>query len=98
VDSGRYDFNMVNYKLLKKKDRDQEEHFCVLGRTADIINVSGRRVSTMEIESAVISAKGVVEITVIGVLDHIKGITPITFVTLQRGIELNENLEKSIKD
>jgi acetyl-CoA synthetase len=63
--------------------RDNDGHIWVLSRTDDVINVSGHRISTMEIESAVMEVNGVVESAVIGAPDEVKGMMPVVFVTVR---------------
>jgi len=63
--------------------RDKDGHFWVVGRTDDVINVAGHRLSTMEIESAIMECEGVAETAVIGVPDAVKGSIPVAFIMLQ---------------
>lgn len=63
---------------------DLDGHMWVLGRVDDVINVSGHRLSTMEMESALLEVEGVSEAAVIGVADNIKGMVPVAFVTMNR--------------
>jgi acetyl-CoA synthetase len=63
---------------------DLDGHIWVLGRVDDVINVSGHRLSTMEMESALLEVEGVSEAAVIGVADNIKGMVPVAFVTVNR--------------
>ncbi len=60
--------------------RDQDGHFWVLGRLDDVINVAGHRLSTMEIENAILTCGEVSEAAVIGIPDPIKGLVPAAFV------------------
>lgn len=59
---------------------DEDGHFWVVGRSDDAFNVAGHRLSTMEMESAVLEVKGVAEAAVIGIPDKIKGEVPLVFV------------------
>jgi len=59
---------------------DKDGHFWVVGRSDDAFNVAGHRLSTMEMESAVLEVKGVSETAVIGIPDDIKGEVPLVFV------------------
>ncbi|HXM10395.1 MAG TPA: acetate--CoA ligase [Terriglobales bacterium] len=63
--------------------RDEDGHFWVVGRTDDVINVAGHRLSTMEIESAIMECEGVAETAVVGVPDELKGSIPVAFILLQ---------------
>jgi acetyl-CoA synthetase len=63
--------------------KDNDGHFWVIGRSDDVINVAGHRLSTMEIESAITGCDGVTEAAVIGMPDELKGATPVAFVILR---------------
>ena len=65
--------------------RDDDGHFWVIGRVDDVINVAGHRLSTMEMESAIMECGGVAEVAVVGAPDAIKGLVPAAFVTLKAG-------------
>ena len=64
---------------------DEDGHIWVVGRVDGVINVAAHRLSTMEMESALIALPGVAEAAVIGVDDDTKGQVPVAFVTLARG-------------
>ncbi len=64
---------------------DDDGHVWVVGRVDGVINVSGHRLSTMEMESALLSLPGVGEAAVVGVEDRTKGQVPVGFVTLTQG-------------
>ncbi|NSL50799.1 acetate--CoA ligase [Calidifontibacillus erzurumensis] len=61
---------------------DEDGYVWVVGRSDDAFNVAGHRLSTMEIESAVLECEGVAEAAVIGVPDEIKGEVPLVFARL----------------
>ena len=63
--------------------RDEEGYFWVMGRVDDVINVSGHRLGTMEIESALVSHPMVAEAAVVGRPDDLKGEAIAAFVTLE---------------
>jgi acetyl-CoA synthetase len=65
--------------------RDEEGYFWLLGRVDDVMNVSGHRISTMEVESALVDHPDVAEAAVIGRKDEIKGEAIAAFVTLKEG-------------
>jgi len=65
--------------------RDADGYFWVMGRVDDVINVSGHRLGTMEIESALVSHPAVAEAAVVGVPDDLKGEGIVAFVTLEAG-------------
>jgi acetyl-CoA synthetase len=67
--------------------RDRDGYFWLLGRVDDVMNVSGHRVSTMEVESALVDHKSVAEAAVIGKTHDIKGQAIAAFVTVKGGIE-----------
>ncbi len=65
--------------------RDAEGNYWVMGRVDDVLNVSGHRLSTMEVESALVSHAKVAEAAVVGKHDDIKGQAIFAFVTLHSG-------------
>ena len=78
--------------------RDADGYFWVLGRVDDVMNVSGHRLSTMELESALVRHPAVAEAAVVGKPDDITGQAVAAFVTLKKGEwnhdELAEELRK----
>jgi acetyl-CoA synthetase len=77
--------------------RDEDGHFWVTGRVDDIINVAGHRLSTMEMESAIMECAGVAEVAVVGMPDPIKGLVPAAFVTPKAGQLPSAELMTSIR-
>ena len=77
--------------------RDAEGYFWIMGRVDDVINVSGHRLGTMEVESALVSHPLVAEAAVVGRPDSIKGTGVAAFVTLQEGIAPTEALKQELK-
>ena len=75
---------------------DNDGYFWVVGRSDDAFNVAGHRLSTMEMESAVLEVEGVSEAAVIGIPDAIKGEVPIVFVRLADGFQETESLHEKI--
>lgn len=75
---------------------DPDGHVWVLGRVDDVINVAAHRLSTMEMESALLSHPAVAEAAVIGVQDEAKGQVPVAFVSLARGHEPGEELARAL--
>src|ERR1700681_3738191 len=63
--------------------RDEDGYFWIMGRVDDVINVSGHRLGTMEIESALVSHVAVAEAAVVGRPDDMKGQAVVAFVTLE---------------
>ena len=77
--------------------RDEQGFLWVLGRVDDVMNVSGHRLSTMEIESALVDHEAVAEAAVIGVHHELKGQAPVGFVILRGGFEANEALAEELR-
>jgi len=77
---------------------DEDGYFWIVGRTDDVINVSGHRMSTMEIESAVVSHEGVAECAVIGQQDEDTGQAIVAFVTLEGGVEDREGMDERLRE
>ncbi|MEK5392784.1 acetate--CoA ligase [Margalitia sp. FSL K6-0131] len=78
--------------------KDEDGYFWVVGRSDDAFNVAGHRLSTMEMESAVLECKGVSEVAVIGVPDKIKGEVPLVFVKLSEGANGSDELKNQISE
>lgn len=74
--------------------QDEDGYFWVMGRVDDVLNVAGHRLSTMEVESALVSHPQVAEAAVVGKPDEIKGEGIVCFVTLDRSIQPSEDLKK----
>ena len=77
--------------------RDNDGHFWVTGRVDDILNVAGHRLSTMEMESAIMECSGVAEVAVVGMPDAIKGTVPAAFVTLKAAHTASAEMEHRIR-
>jgi acetyl-CoA synthetase len=77
--------------------RDEEGYFWILGRVDDVLNVAGHRLSTMEVESALVSHPKVAEAACVGRPDEIKGEAIAAFVTLKTDNEPSEELKKELK-
>jgi acetyl-CoA synthetase len=77
--------------------RDADGHFWVTGRVDDIINVAGHRLSTMEMESAIMESGSVAEVAVVGSPDAIRGTVPAAFVTLKSGQKASPEMERQIR-
>jgi acetyl-CoA synthetase len=78
--------------------RDQDGYFWVMGRIDDVVNVSGHRLGTMEVESALVSHPAVAEAAVVGRPDDLKGEALAAFVTLESGKKANDALKKELKE
>jgi acetyl-CoA synthetase len=77
--------------------RDKDGYFWVMGRVDDVINVSGHRLSTMEVESALVAHPKVAEAAVVGRPDELKGQAIAAFVTLQAGNAPTDELKNELR-
>lgn len=77
--------------------RDKDGYIWVMGRVDDVINVSGHRISTMEIESALVDHPAVAEAAVIGKNHDVKGQAVSAFVTLRDNVVQTEELLKDLR-
>jgi len=77
--------------------KDEDGYFWLLGRVDDVINVSGHRIGTMEVESALVDHPSVAEAAVIGKSHDIKGQCIVAFVTLKEGVKGTPELEQEIR-
>jgi acetyl-CoA synthetase len=77
--------------------RDKDGNYWVMGRIDDVMNVAGHRLSTMEVESALVSHKMVAESAVVGRPDDIKGTAVVCFVTLEQGDRVYPGLDKELR-
>ena len=78
--------------------QDEDGYFWVIGRVDDVINVSGHRLSTAEVESAIVSHPKVAESAVVGQADEDTGQSICAFVTLEGDLEGTDALEQEIRD
>jgi acetyl-CoA synthetase len=76
---------------------DEDGYYWIMGRIDDVLNVSGHRLSTIEIESALVSHPAVAEAAAVGRPHDIKGEAVSVFVTLGNGFEASEELRKELK-
>ncbi|MBS1875538.1 MAG: acetate--CoA ligase [Acidobacteria bacterium] len=77
--------------------KDEQGYFWIMGRIDDVINVSGHRLSTMEVESALVAHPKVAEAAVVGRLDDLKGQAIAAFVTLQAGYPPSQELKDELR-
>jgi acetyl-CoA synthetase len=77
--------------------RDEDGYFWIMGRVDDVINVSGHRLGTMEIESALVSHPAVAEAAVVGRPDEMKGQAVMAFVTLEGGRKGDAGLRDELR-
>ena len=71
---------------------DEDGYLWILGRVDDVLNVAGHRIGTMEVESALVDHRAVVESAVVGKAHEIKGESIAAFVTLKEGIDGSDEL------
>ncbi len=77
--------------------RDEHGNYWIMGRVDDVLNVAGHRLSTMEIESALVSHPLVAEAAVVGKPDELKGQGISAFVTLESGQAASEALRQELR-
>lgn len=78
--------------------RDDMGNFWIMGRIDDVINVSGHRMGTMEVESALVAHESVVEAAVVGMPHEIKGTGIAAFVTPAPGFEASDELIAALRE
>src|ERR687890_90981 len=79
-------------------ERDEDGYYTITGRIDDVMNVSGHRIGTMEVESALVSHKAVAESAVIGRHDEDKGQAIVAYVILEGDRKGSEELIKELND
>ena len=77
--------------------RDEDGYYWITGRVDDVLNVSGHRIGTAEIESALVEDTKVAEAAVVGYPHDIKGQGIYCFVTLKQGVEPSDELKQELK-
>ncbi len=77
--------------------RDEHGYYWIMGRVDDVINVSGHRLGTAEIESALVSHEAVAEAAVVGRPDELKGQAISAFVTLEGGRKGDDDLKDALR-
>jgi acetyl-CoA synthetase len=77
--------------------RDEDGYMWILGRIDDVLNVSGHRLSTMEVESALVAHEAVVEAAVVGFKHEVKGEGVAAFVILAKGAQKGEKTGKDLQ-
>jgi acetyl-CoA synthetase len=91
-------FGRETYLVGDASRRDRDGYFWVIGRIDDVVNVSGHRLSTAEVESAIVAHTDVAEAAVIGQHDEDSGQAIVAFVTLQGELEGDEGTVDGIRD
>ena len=77
--------------------RDKDGYFWLLGRVDDVMNVAGHRISTMEVESALVDHPSVAEAAVIGRPDELKGQAIVAFTTLKSKVKSSKDLTDKLR-
>jgi len=91
-------FGNETYLVGDAARRDKDGYIWVIGRIDDVVNVSGHRLSTAEVESAIVAHDSVAEAAVIGQSDELTGQAICAFVTLQGTIEGTPETEEAIRE
>jgi acetyl-CoA synthetase len=91
-------FGDTTYFVGDAARRDEDGYFWIVGRVDDVVNVSGHRLSTAEVESAIVSHPKVAEAAVIGRQDEDTGQAICAFVTLEGDLEGSEQLEQEVRE
>ncbi len=78
--------------------KDEDGYFWLMGRVDDVINVSGHRIGTMEVESALVSHEAVAEAAVVPMPHEIKGEGLYAFVTLTGGFDKSDKLKEELRN
>jgi acetyl-CoA synthetase len=78
--------------------RDEDGYLWLLGRVDDVMNISGHRISTIEVESALVDHKAVAEAAVVGRADPISGQAIFAFVILRTGFEASDALGTELRE
>lgn len=78
--------------------RDEDDYYWITGRVDDVLNVSGHRLGTAEIESALVSHKDVAEAAVVGYPHAIKGQGIYVYVSPNEGVEVNDALTTELRN
>jgi len=76
--------------------RDEDGYYWITGRVDDVLNISGHRIGTAEVEGAIGKADGVAEAAVVGFSHDIKGQAIYAFVTLMTGVDFSDEIHKDI--
>ncbi len=85
-----------NYFTGDGAKKDGDGYYWLMGRIDDVINVSGHRIGTAEVESALVSHRSVAESAVIGISHEVKGQGIYAFVTLKAGLKGSDELRKEL--
>jgi len=86
------------YQMGDSARKDKDNYIWVIGRMDDVIKVSGYRLGTAEVESALVSHPSVAEAAAIGVPHELKGNAIYAYVILRAGVEKNEKLAEELRN
>jgi len=78
--------------------RDKDGYFWILGRVDDVVNISGHRIGTAELESVFVEHDAVAETAVIGVEHEVKGQSLVAFVSIKEGVDQSTALELELNE
>ncbi len=78
--------------------QDKDGYFWIVGRIDDVLNVSGHRIGTAEVESALVSHPAVAEAAAVGRPDELKGQALVVFVTVKSGVTADEALKETLRN
>jgi acetyl-CoA synthetase len=78
--------------------KDEDGYFWIQGRADDVLNISGHRIGTAEVECALTRHPHVAEAVVVGVADKIKGQVVKGYVTLNHGVVESDDLHRELKE
>jgi acetyl-CoA synthetase len=95
---GKWPAHPTTYLVGDASKQDDEGYVSVIGRVDDVLNVSGHRMSTAEIESAIVSHPKVAEAAVIGATDEDTGQSVAAFVTLEGDLEGSDDMVAEIRE
>lgn len=78
--------------------KDEDGYFWIMGRVDDVVNVSGHRLGTAEIESALVAHPSVCEAAVVGIPDELKGESIVAFVSLEPQFKASDSLKRDLQN
>jgi acetyl-CoA synthetase len=91
-------FGPTTYVVGDAARKDADGYFWIIGRTDDVINVSGHRLSTAEVESAIVAHEMVAEAAVVAQADDLTGQAIVAFVTLTEGVQGDDQMAVDIRE
>jgi len=91
-------FGKTTYLVGDAARKDADGYFWIIGRIDDVINVSGHRLSTAEVESAIVSHEGVAEAAVVAQTDEDTGQAIVAFVTLEGNRESSDEMVNELRE